>query len=413
VTATIEIVPEIPFDDGVQAGKRLGRTRLRQRISTLLKDKYLKDNLGAMSRTDLATYVRARLESPPDYGRYPELEDIYPERVDSLRGLAQGADCSLDEAAVFDYLTYRQEIEQWYHVYQIQRSPGHCSGILLVGRDGVIGGQSVESAPLVPKPKSYRYRPPRPYAGLKQKRTIHTKPTLRKPRTGYIESWGVGNEKGVACCGGGSCGVWLDEPIEDTWPIKTFPLLRFARNIEHLAELYRRYTLHNWGRASHVWGDASGNAMAVEKSFRRIGIRMLEGSALWCTEGHFESPEMSSFIRERRMAYIRKMGRHLGAGDLQYATDCHVRFTHIAELCHQPWGHGYEHIRRILTDHAPFPRGVCRHGGPDTDPYDVSVTQKSFFHDVTHNRSFTRDWVPWCKFPCQVPEEVVQHPPRP
>ena len=102
-----------------------------------------------------------------------------------------------------------------------------------------------------------------------------------------------------------------------------------------------------------------------------------------------------------------------GSGDLQYATDCHVRFTHLGELCNQPWGHGYEHIRRVLTDHATFPRAVCRHGGPDTDPYDISVTMASGFVDFTHNRSFWRAWVPWKKFPCQVPEEVTQYPARP
>ncbi|HVF10579.1 MAG TPA: hypothetical protein VNA16_07245, partial [Abditibacteriaceae bacterium] len=68
---------------------------------------------------------------------------------------------------------------------------------------------------------------------------------------------------------------------------------------------------------------------------------------------------------------------------------------------------------QVLTNHAPFPRAICRHGGPDTAPYDKSVTQKSWFHDLTHNRSYTRDWIPWKKFPCEVPETVKQFPARP
>lgn len=413
MAGTITIINEVPFDDGMEAGKKLGAEEVRRRIGNLLKDKHLKPTLGAMSRAALYQYVVNRMETPPDYVRYPELEDIYPERLDYLRGMANGAGCSLTEAATLDYLSYRQSIEQWYHVYQLEREPGHCSGILLIGPDGVIGGQSVESGPPQPKPKNYRHRPPKPYSGLKQKPTQYADLVLRRPRTGYIESWGVTNEKGVGCCSGNSCGTWLDEPIEDTWPIKNVPLLRFARNVEHLAELFRRYTLHNWGRGSSLWADTSGNAMVVEKSYRRIGIRMLEGSVLWSTEGHFESPEMNAYIRAKRLEYIKKAGKHLGAGDLQYATDCAVRFTHIGELCHMSWGRGYEHIRRILTDHAPFPRAVCRHGGPDTDSYDQSVTMSSFFVDFTHNRSFGREWVPWKKFPCQMPEGVSQYPPRP
>ena len=37
----------------------------------------------------------------------------------------------------------------------------------------------------------------------------------------------------------------------------------------------------------------------------------------------------------------------------------------------------------------------------------------SGFRDLTHNRTFEREWVPWKRFPCQVPEQVTQYPPRP
>jgi len=413
VSDSIEIIPDRPLEEGVKAGKKLGQKRIQQGIGSLLKDKHLKDSLGAMSRGNLAAYVKARLEAPPDTHRYPELEDIYPERVDFLRGLARGAECSLIDAAVHDYVTYRQMIEYWYWAYQLQRGPGHCTGVVLIGPDGVLGAHGAETAPAVPRPKGYHHRPPKPYAGLRQSPTKHPKLVLRKPRTGYIQGWGTTNEKGVGGCAGTSCSTWLDEPIEDTWPIKDVPLLRFAASIEHLPVLFRRYCLFNWGRGSSIFADTSGNAAVFERSYRRVGVRMLEGSVLWCTEGHFETPEMQSYLREKRLAYVEKAGKHLGAEDLRYAADCGVRFTHIGELCHQPWGRGYEHIRRILTDHATFPRATCRHGGPDTDPYDQSVTQVSTFVDLTHNRRLTRVWDPWKRFPCQMPEEVLQYPARP
>ena len=419
MSSDIEIVPVVPFDDGVAAGKETTSGQVRRRTKDVLNTEYLKDGLGSMTRASLTAYVMSRLETEPDYVRYPELEDLYPEHLDFLRGFAKGAACSLEEAAVCDYVSYRQGLEQWYQLYQVHHEAApcphetHCSGVVMVGPDGVIGGQSAEDGPSQTKPKDYRFRRPKPYRGFKQKIATAEKLVLRKPRTGYIESWGVTNEMGVGCCSGNSCGTWLDDPIEDVWPIKSVPLLRFARNVEHLAELFRRYTLHNWGRGSTLWSDTGGNAMAVEKSYRRVGIRMLEDSVVWSTEGHFESPEMFRFLRAKRLEYLEKAGKHLGAVDMQYATDCHVRFTHIGELCHQPWGRGYEHIRRVFTDHSPFPRAVCRHGGPDTAPYDLCVTQASGFVDFTHNRAFRREWVPWKKFPCEVPETVTQFPERP
>jgi len=279
---------------------------------------------------------------------------------------------------------------------------------------GVLGGKSAEGLPRVPQPEGYRWRVPQPYVGLQQLKTRFPNLTLRKPNTGYIENWGTSNEIGVACVASVSCSVLLDEPIEDTWPIGQVPLLRFAANTRQLAELYTRYTLHNWTRANQIWADVNGNGVAVEKCFRRIGLRWMgDDRVLWCTEGHFESPEMFAYMRAKRLEYLAKAGKHPGAEDMQYATDCHVRFTHLAELCHQPWGRNLEYMRRVLTDHAPFPRAVCRHGGSDTAPYDRTVTQASTIYDLTHNRLLRREWSPWKRFCCQMPEKVTQYPPLP
>ncbi|MHB0934925.1 MAG: C45 family peptidase [Armatimonadota bacterium] len=410
MAAMIEIVPERPYEEGVEQGRQLGKSTILARTGELLQSPYRCDTLGAMAHRELVETVRTRLQTPPDYSLYPELEDLYPERMDYLRGLANGAECTLDDAVIYSYLTYRDEIDTWYHQYQLQPGPLHCSGVFLKGPDGVLGGHSMESEP-PPCPPDFRHRKPALHEGTRVLRPTRAQLKLKKPRTGYIEGWGVSNEKGVGCLAAVSCGVLLDEPIEDTWPIGRVPLLRFARNVDHLAELYRRYNLFNWGRESLLFADIRGNAMVVEKSFRRIGIRMLgNDDVLWCTEGYFESSEMNGYLRARRREYLERTGKHLGCEDMQYATDCGVRFTHIGELCYQPWGKGYDHMRRILGDHSPFPRAVCRHGGPDTAAYDRTVTQCSIFRDVTHNRSFERKWVPWKKYCCEVPEEVVQYP---
>ena len=279
-----------------------------------------------------------------------------------------------------------------------------------MGPDGVLGGQSVDSG-VPPPPKGYRHRRPVSRTHFHQSRVCYSGRVLRKPRTGYMMLSDYCNEKGVASMCGASSGVWLDEPFEDTWPIMEFPFFRFAENVKHMAQLQRRYVLFSVGKGSNsIYADLAGNAMVVEKSSRRLGIRMIgDAGVLWCTEGHFESPEMHAYMRAKRLEYVSRMGRHLGCGDLQYATDCAVRFTHIGELCHEPWGRGFAHMRRALTDHVTFPRAVCRHGGPDTDPYDTSVTLQGWIRDLTRGREYTRDWIPWKKFCCEAPEKVTQY----
>lgn len=416
-----EIVLEDPWTDGVAEGRKLGSVRLKKELDSHLRTPFLANTLGAMSRRMVERLALDRLETQPDFKRFPELQDLYPERVDRLRGVAHGAGVSLAMAAAWDYTAFRVEIGRWYaslHDWSAtSQSPprsGHCSGVLMVGPDGVLGAHSMESLPLEPRPRGYRWRDPGPYGFWK---VMPARPPtswiVRKPRTGYM-IWGVTNEKGLACCCGTSGSVWMDESIEDTWPLQQVPLLRFAGNVEQLVALYRRYTLHNWGRGSQIWADIGGNGVVIEKSFRRIGVRELgREKVLWCTEGHFESDEMSAYMRRKRLEYIEKAGKHLGAGDMQYATDCAVRFTRLGELCHEPLGWGLRHMNRVLTDHATFPRAVCRHGGPDTAPYDRTVTQACALTDLTHNRAYFRKWVPWRKFPCQVPWTVTQYPPIP
>jgi hypothetical protein len=411
---SIEIVPVVPFDDGVAAGRKFNSKSLEADTRERLKDQYIKDSLGAMGRAELTRWVMAKLDTPPDYTRFPELQDIYPEIRQRLRGFAEGAGVSLEAAAVHDYLVYRNHIDHWWHPLNPTCEPGHCSGAMLVGPEGVLAAHSIESGPKVKMPKNFKHPKPRPYRGMKVRKKVVDRLVLRKPRTGYIESWGVSNEKGVAIACGNSCSTWLDDPIEDTWPFQGFPVLRFAQNVRDVIDLYTRYTLHLWSRASMIFCDTTGDGVVIEKSFRRVGFRRIGPSgALCCTEGHFESAEMNAFIRRKRLEYLERMGKHLGAGDMQYANDCAVRFTRLAEMVHEDWGRGYEHMRKVLTDHATFPRAVCRHMGPDTAPYDRTVTQQQNWIDLTHNRSFVRKWVPWKKFCCEVAEEMTQFPARP
>jgi len=416
MNAKMRVMSDNPFMRGEEAGRKVGQAGVRTATETILKHEWFRDTLGAMTRTALNRMVKDRMETPPDYKRFPELEDIYPERLDYLRGFARGAACPVSEAALYSFLKYHVELEWWYRIYQVEGvgdAPprGGCSGILFVGPDGILGGQSVDSG-VPPPPKGYRHRRAVSRTSMRHGPVRYSRQALVKPRTGYMMLSEYYNEKGVAHLCGASAGVFLDEPLEDTWPIMEFPFFRFAESVKHMAQLQRRYVLFSVGKGSNtIYADLTGNAMVVEKCNRRLGIRMIDGGGvLWCTEGYFESTAMYAYARAKRLEYVSRMGRHLGCGDMQYATDCAVRFAHIGELCHEPWGRGFEHMRRALTDHSTFPRAVCRHGGPDTDAYDTSVTLQGWIRDLTRGRQYTRDWIPWKKFCCEVPEKVTQYP---
>lgn len=397
----IRIIDESPFNDGLDVGRGLGRAPLVDQTRAWLDDRLFRDDLSAMSESALMRRIIERLEAEPTDASRPELAEVYPDRLDYVRGLAAGADCTLEQAALYDYVQYAHEIRHWSAIMHPTSEDGHCSGVFMAGPDGVLTGQNIDSGVM--------HRPPD--FGIKASGPVSL--TLKRPRTGYIADWGLTNEHGVGQAVGGSVGTWLDEPIVDMWPYKQMPLLRFARNVHDLADLYQRYRLFNWGRGAGVWADLSGDAIVTEHSYRRVGIEHIHDRAAWATEGHFQTDSMSAYIRERRLKYVRSRGKHLGADDLQYAADCAVRYAHIGELVHLDLGRGIEHMRAVLTDHAPFPRAVCRHGGPDTDPYDQAITLQSSIRNLTTNRAHVRVFVPGDKFCCQVPEIVMEYPPRP
>lgn len=425
-----EIIHENPFEDGAARGRQLGKAAVLAAIDALLRDPVFAATFAQMDRAGLARHATERLETNPDFQRYPELADLHPERVEAVHGFSAGAGCALQEAAVHQYLTYKHWTITYWQQFQAPDSGalplptvtgGHCSHALLIGPDGIIGGQCIDSAP-PPKPAGYVHRPTPSCGDWLTRPVVPFTGTIVKPRTGYIPRWGEGpvgesfwsNEKGLAYLGGGSVGMWLDDPIEDVWPCEYVPLERFAATVDEVVTLAARYTLHNPGKNSLVYADVSGNAVVIEKSLREVDFRFLgDERALWCTEGYYHTPKMATLLNERRAVYLERAGLHPGSPDMQYFTDCVVRYTRLAELCHEEWGFGYLHLNRILTDHAPFPRALCRHNGPDTAPYDTTVTLQSWIHNVTHNLSFTRRWMPWGQFCCAIPWTVTQRPPYP
>ena len=264
-----------------------------------------------------------------------------------------------------------------------------CSGVILVG-DEIWFGKSVDSVPTE-------------YATPKVKGDTVT---VNKPRTGYAPL-PVVSEGGIAGSGGASVGIWMDEPQEDVWPYKGFPITRFAGSVAEVADLYQRYTLYLPGRGADAFVDAKGDAISVDKSFRRVGISKARDGLIWYTEGHFQSENMKQFLAERRDMFARRHGITLGSYHNQYYADCAVRFTNMGRLAELPLGRDYTHVRTIPEDHSPFPRGLCRHNGPDQAEYDESIALVSRCIDYGRRIMYER-YATAERFCCEQPDMVFE-----
>jgi hypothetical protein len=314
----IQIVPDDPFEQGVDEGRPLAGSALREQIATLRADPLLAPTLGQTDEAQIKRLVRQRLETPPDDGQFPELAVLFPEAVERVRGKAQGAGAALDDAALQDYLAYRRHQLFWWAQYQApppEDAPltEGCTGVIVAAGDGEIYlGKNLDSVP-----------------GFTQSPAARTH-VVKKPRSGYTQ-FPLISEAGIAHSGGASVSTWLDEPMEDVWPFtKAFPVERFASTVDELADLYRRYTLYIPGRGSNAFVDRHGNMISVDKSYRRVGISRWMGGAAWHTEGYFHSPEMSAFLAERRRTFAERFGITPGSYHNQYYADCAVRFTNLA-----------------------------------------------------------------------------------
>jgi len=388
------VVDERPYEEGVEEGKAMGAEKLREAIRSLRQDPLLRPTYGQMTDAGLGKLLDERMAATPDVGRFPELAELYPEAIDRLKGKAVGAGVSLQEAALHDYLRYRRDQIYWWRAYQgpppeDTRAPAGCSGVILVGEE-VWLGKNVDAAPVeYPTPK------------IKGDRVV-----VKKPRTGYAPL-PVVSEGGIAGSGGASVSTWMDEPQEDVWPHTRFPVTRFASSVAEVADLYQRYTLYLPGRGADAFVDRKGDAISVDKSYRRVGISKARHGMVWYTEGHFQSENMRQFLAERRAMFAEQFGITLGSYHNQYYADCAVRFANMGRLAELPLGRRYEHIRRILGDHSPFPRALCRHDGPDRADYDKTITLVSRTIDYARRTIYERFATP-DQFCCEEPDRVFE-----
>jgi len=353
------VVKECPHEEGIEEGKALGAEALREQLRQLRADPLLKPTYGQMSDEELGRLLEGRVETEPDVGSFPELAELHPEVIERLKGRAEGAGVPFFEACLHDYLNYRRNQIYWWQLYQNpppeDAAPScGCSGVILVG-DEIWLGKNVDYLPEYCTPK------------------VRDKVVVKRPRTGYAPL-PVVSEGGIAVGGGASVGVWLDEPQEDVWPYAKFPVLRFAGSVREVADLYKRYTLYLPSQGANAFVDQHGNAISVDKSYRRVGISKARDGRIWFTEGYFQSKGMRRYLTARREAFLRRFDVSPGAYHNQYFADCAVRFTNMGRLAELPGDRRYGQIRTILGDHSAFPRALCRHAVPERAAYDRTIT---------------------------------------
>ena len=369
------LVDERPYEEGVDEGKALGAAALREQLRQLREDPLLEPTCGQMSDRELRRLLKERMEAKPDVGSLPELAELHPEVTDRLKGKAEGAGVPLFEASLHDYFNYRRNQIYWWQLYQSPPPedtvpPCGCSGVILVG-DEIWLGKNVDSFPEYCTPK------------------VKDKVVVKRPRTGYAPL-PVVSEGGIATAGGASVGVWLDEPQEDVWPYATFPVLRFAGSVREIVDLYKRYTLYLPSRGANAFVDKHGNAISVDKSYRRVGLSKAQDGRIWFTEGYFQSKSMCRYLRARRETFVRRFDISPGSYHNQYFADCAVRFTNMGRLAELPGDLRYKHIRTILGDQSAFPRTLCRHAMPERAAYDKSITLISRAKDYARRTVYER-----------------------
>lgn len=402
---TLRIRREDPFEAGRQAGLKDGAERIRAFNGVEVRRIHRRPG-DPRSLSAFAGWALERLEARPDFQTFPELRGLHSDRVLHLRGLAEGGGVTRAEAALYSYLHFRHEIEALWNSLQIGSHPPlarACSAMIFSGSGVILGAHNADSVPEPPMlpppgnvgPVRFRVHP--------QRRSTPRRMELTRPRTGYIERWGVTNEKGVLILPGLSCNTWLDEPIEDTWPVHQVPVLRFARSARHAAQLWQRYNRHQYRAGTFLILDRAGGAVAVEKTFRRIGLRFPDPRGYLCaTDGHFEEPDMHAYRFGRTADYVRRTGLGSGSIDMQYLADCHARYTRLCELGGQTVNRTVKTLAALMSDHAPFPRNLCRHAD-QPGGYDQTVTMQQWIVDLAADRAYHRAWVPGRAFCCRQP----------
>ena len=271
----------------------------------------------------------------------PGLQALSPAFVGEVRGLADGAGISFEEALLCQV---RGEAR---HTWQLG-----CTAFALRGQATVDGNSLV----------GQNQDLPREYSDVSI--LLRVLPDDGRPRAliytfaGQLGYFGM-NEYGVANYAN-AVGDYVWRPGFAHYPLKRVILER--RTVQECVQLLRNHAACS--AANIILCDGQGTIASVE--CRPEGIALYGG----------EHPDVIVHTNH----YLTLDFSNHQAGALQ---DSFARYQRMLTLVHQHWGRlAVEDLKEILADHAGDPAGICRHGatGMETTSGHIAEPQRGLVH---------------------------------
>lgn len=256
----------------------------------------------------------SRIREAADY-----LAGLFPDVVEEIRGIAEGAGISFDRAFAFNN---RGILDQ---------SPKEACSHVAVMRDGevVVGMNKDVTSPDVSSYFVKRVLPAKGYA------------FLGYGHVGRVWGYGV-NEKGLCAAGTAafpararcvfpSVGLYLVGPVALNTCASAREAIELVMGLESVSE-----------SGNILFADEGGDAAVVEASPERKIVRRPENGVVYST----------NFFASGKIEH---------SSDEAYLAETRARFEHIASLVKQFGSRGVDGMKRVLSAHADT-GGVCRHG---------------------------------------------------
>jgi len=273
--------------------------------------------------------------------RYIErvLERHYPELVQELKGMADGARISYDKMLL---------LNAWWD------KPSYCSNVALTEtKVGPVLGSSLDIGHS-PYLIMMHYRPKRGHSFL----------TVCSPD--FIGAARAMNDAGLCLCG--STTKAIDEG--NGFPRYTMcrVAMQYCSNVGEVAELFGKFKEGFYNPGNYMFVDRKGDAMVIEQTNKAFVIRRPQNEGIACTN-HYITPEA------QKLGYDRYDWTWL----LKNSRD---RYQNLLEfIASADRNRPIESLQSVLRSHGTG--GICQHGGEHelcaTVAFVMSPRQKGFY----------------------------------
>jgi hypothetical protein len=297
-----------------------------------------------------------RLQATPDTNRFPEVKNIVDEVFGEREGFLESSGLSEVHCAYhysFFHLIWKHINSHHAARYDLESARLQCTDVFFPdGCEGITSSDNRDDI-LYPHNEAsvVNFRPA---------------PPPQNPAPRWLR-------------GGVSSLILMDEEPEEIFPYDPHPYLpsECRKNIKDIiAWMYERRDFLFPG--NQIWADENLNAVAIEKSNRRIGVRFpTHNGAVCITAGGYLDPELSAFKQER----LKRVAEAIGVTpencfDVIFSNACDARYRRLLELTNaeasRPGGATLWGAFNIVADTAvPFPERICLAGEklePEREP---------------------------------------------